>query len=284
MNSQASIYIPRMSFGWSEEDIREIMGIHRIGTVIYVDFTPLNKKPGFVENIDCALKSAFVHFSNPVFGRSDESPFERYHFRHNYLGNKGFWDTIDNGKSYKIKIASGEYWMCLKNKNPVQRSLMNIHQVVENGRHLENLVKEQAKQIRNLEQKLNGVVDTVYQLLGGLYCQRTQGEILSVQTKMLLGKQSCGDEDEEEYTKGDESKWTIWPTTRQGDSNEKRITELENLVKSHIDKCDYADAHIWSDEFERRMKEDEEAMLEDKWEEQQQEAWADYAASVNEGW
>jgi hypothetical protein len=279
MNSQASIYIPRMSFGWSAEAIKELMEIHRIGSVSHVDFTPLNKKPGFVENVNGDLKSAFVHFSHPVFVSGDESKVE-YYFLHKSV-NKSFWDTIESGKSYKIKLASGGYLMCLKNKNPVQRTLMNIHQVAENGRHLENLISKQDKELKNLQEivekqnaAIRGLNDVMYQLLGGLFCQRTQGEILDIH----LASIGIGQDDGSalRYPK-EESGWTIWPTTRQGDANERRITELENLVKSHIGRCDYADTFA----EEQRMK--EEAIEEDKWEEQQREACIDRAA-IMDGW
>jgi hypothetical protein len=37
---------------------------------------------------------------------------------------------------------------------------MNIHQVVENGRYLENLLQEQAKKIEELERKLEGYIQS----------------------------------------------------------------------------------------------------------------------------
>ena len=143
MNHNISIYIPRISTKWNEEGIRLIMKDFMIGTVSRVDFTPINKKPGFEENVDSVIMSAFVHFSADTY----------------YMGNNSFWCAIENDKSYQINVLRYEYWICLKNKNPVQRTMMNIHQVVENGRHLENLLTVQAEEIKNLKDAIGELQD-----------------------------------------------------------------------------------------------------------------------------
>ena len=223
MTPTTSIYIPRMSRFWTEERIREIMTdpkIGFIGFVSHVDFTPINKKPGFGEDIDKVVMSAFIHFSNL-------SDYEEDYYS-NYLNEK-FWSAIINGGSYKLQVSPSEYWICLKNKNPIQRTLMNIHQVVENGRHVENLVQEQAKKIEELERKLDGVHQVVYQLLGGLYCQHSQTDILQHHIRVLFCK-------EDENPMCNNSQWGIWPTTRQGDECERRIEALENALKENEDQ------------------------------------------------
>ena len=159
--SLPSIYIPRMSIVHDEESIKTIMGDCQIGTVSYVDFTPVNKKPGFTENITPYFKSAFIHFS----------AVNNAHVK--------FWETILRGEKYMLDISLlhvglDEYWICLKNKNPIQRSMMNIHQVVENGRYLENLVQKQENRIVELENRLDNLHRIMYQHLGGLFNQREQ--------------------------------------------------------------------------------------------------------------
>lgn len=228
MSIYSSIYIPRMSVEHTEQFIRHIMDFYRIGTVIQVDFTPINKKPGFGENVDQVVKSAFVHFSDPWFCSDKE-----YHFQcRTFMGNIDFWETIATGKPYKLHVSQTEYWLFLKNKNPVQRTMMNIHQVVENGRHLEGLIEaqaktiqEQAEKIEALERKLEGTHQVVYQLLGGLFHQRDQNGILSTHLDNLFCRKIG------EYRNHDGSKWDIWPTTRQGDECEKKISELEEKLQ-----------------------------------------------------
>ena len=227
MSIYSSIYIPRVDSEHTEESIAYYMSEHyNIGTVCHVDFTPINKKPGFDENVKEVVKSAFVHFSDPWFC-SDK----QYHFqRRTYTGNTTFWNTIAAGKSYKIQVSNNEYWICLKNKNPVQRTMMNIHQVVENGRHLENLITEQAEEIKNLKEtveeltnKIDGVHNVVYQLIGGLFCQQNQSEMIDSHLSVLYGRS------------GKAVNCSNWPTTRQGDENQERIEKLEETLKTILE-------------------------------------------------
>jgi hypothetical protein len=153
-----SIYIPRMSVNHTEDTVRKVMHDFRIGTVRHVDFIPINKKPGFVENFDQVMMSAFVYFSDPWLSSADDM----YDFKNErYMGNIQFLNTIAAGDVNQINVSEKEYWLCLKNKKPIQRTIMNIHQVVENGRYLENLVQEQAKKIEDLERKLECILKTV---------------------------------------------------------------------------------------------------------------------------
>ena len=222
MNSYTSIYIPRVSTCHTEASIKNIMSSYRIGTVERVDFTPINKQPGFGENVDDVVMSAFVHFSDPILGYDN-----CYNYRSDsYLGINDFWDTISANQSYKLQIARNEYWICLKNKNPVQRTMMNIHQVVENSRHLENLVEEQKNKIQKLEEKLDNMDSVIKQLVGGLFCQSTQEGILDTHLGVLDGEDFSSKSLPENT-----HKWTHWPTTRQGDECEKKISELEDYLR-----------------------------------------------------
>jgi hypothetical protein len=228
MMTDASIYIPRMSTKWTEAGVKNFMGDLRIGTVSRVDFTPINKKPGFSEKTNEDFMSAFIHFSDPYVYN------DHYVFRFEmYMGNQRFWDEIENNRPYKLytPIGVGEYWICLKNKNPVQRTMMNIHQVVENGRHLESLVSEQAEEIKNLketvaelEKRITGVHNVVYQLIGGLHCQRTQENIIHLHLDVLNGRPHSNEEPPSQHPSGN------WPTTRQGDENSEKIKKLEERL------------------------------------------------------
>lgn len=215
MSAITSIYIPRISVGCDEKYIMDVMYQFQIGEVSYIDFTPINKKPGFVEIHDQQYMSAFVHFSRP------------------WTTNRDFWDTIAEDKPYKIQASPREYWLCLKNKNPVQRTMMNIHQVVENGRHLEKIIEEQAKKIEDLEDKMDRTNAVIYQLLSGLFCYKEQKGSLQTHIEILQGKKP-------QYQLQDTSKWTTYPTTRQGDDCERRLARLEeNLKNLENDLSDY---------------------------------------------
>jgi hypothetical protein len=157
-----SLYIPRVRVEYSEDFIKQVMERNYIGVVSHVDFAPVNQKPGFHETYDSPFMSAFVHFScisTPDYGV-----------------NVKFWDGIMENYPCKLQVGEyeKEYWLCLKNKNPIQRTKMNIHQVVENSRYLENIIQDQSRTIEKLEQKLERVHESVCQLLGGLFCQTKQ--------------------------------------------------------------------------------------------------------------
>ena len=222
MNSYTSIYIPRMSTSHTVASIKNIMSSYRIGTVERVDFTPINKKPGFGENVDQVVMSAFVHFSDPLLGLDNCYNY----MSDSTLGNNDFWDAISAEKPYKLQIARNEYWICLKNKNPVQYTMMNIHQVVENSRHLEKLVEEQNNKIQKLEQKMDNMNEVIIQFVGGLFCQHTQQGILEKFLRVLDGEGLSSKPLPE-----DTHNWSHWPTTRQGDECEKRIADLERYMR-----------------------------------------------------
>jgi hypothetical protein len=202
--------------------IKNIMSSYRIGTVERVDFTPINKKPGFGENVDEVVMSAFVHFSDPLLGGDNCYNY----MSDSYLGHNDFWDDIACNQPYRLQISRDEYWICLNNKKPVQYTMMNIHQVVENSRHLENLVEEQKNKIQKLEEKINNMDQVIYQFVGGLFCQRTQEGVLENYLRVLDGQGFSLKPLPE-----DTHKWTQWPTTRQGDECEKRISALEDYMR-----------------------------------------------------
>jgi hypothetical protein len=204
----------------------------RIGTVSRIDFVPINKKPGFVENFDDVYKSAFVHFYLPT----EDAPKNKHN--HVYPRNKYIWDMIVAGEPCRIHVTPTEYWFIFCNHRPVPNTMMNIHQVVENGRHLEDLIEKQNKKleeqdatIKRLEAKLDGVHALVYQLIGGLFNHGNQRDILEEHTKCLFP------DTKNEYTCDalpEKNKWTIYPTTRQGDDCEKRVEELEQTVRDML--------------------------------------------------
>lgn len=217
VNSITSIYIPRMAAFHNELNIKNVMAEYCIGHVSHIDFTPINQKPGFGENVNNVVKSAFIHF---VDTSSYLNGFSRVENDEGIVGNFEFWETISSGQPYKLQINQHEYWLCLVNKNPVQRTMMNIHQVVENGRHLENIVREQDKKIRELEEKLDNTHQVLYQLVGGLFCHEKQSDILNCYVDVLFGKK----------TGHQTINCDPYPTTRQGDECEQRLNVLEKAM------------------------------------------------------
>ncbi len=228
MNSSVSIYIPRMSTMWTEDGVKNVMQDHRIGTVSHVDFIPINKKPGFGENVDSVVKSAFVHFSDPYLTCDDH-----YQFRFEmYMGNTEFWEAIQSGKTWKLQVLDRrEYWICLKNISSIPRKINNKNQTVNNRLNQDSIVTEQADEINNLKKIINkqqleicGIQESINTLILGLYCHNNQADIIDYHLKLIYGQNK--------YITPLKS--SIWPTTRQGDENSERIEKLEHIIEHYI--------------------------------------------------
>jgi hypothetical protein len=217
-----SIYIPQVSAFITVEQIKTQFDHFGIGLVSRVDFIQIGQKQGFLEkNTELVIKSAFVHFN----------------YYYNFESTTNIIRKIGNGESYKVYPSCDRgYWILLLAKKPIQSTLMNRHQIVDNCRFLETKVDEQTKQIADLKTQLENTTSIVRQLLGGLYCQSTQLSPLKDHLAVLSGEKI--DESEISYTDRLKfieelklkNKWSIWPTTRQGDSNEARIEAMEALL------------------------------------------------------
>jgi hypothetical protein len=257
MSSITSVYIPRMSLLHTEEAVINVMFNLRIGTVSRVDFVPINKKPGFVEKFDDVYKSAFVHFYLPL-PRYEGPPLPAEETAGLRLRNQHIWDMLVSDEPCRVKVSPSEYWFILQNKNPVPETMMNIHQVVENGRHLENLIEKQSKMleeqdatIKKLEAKLDGVHQSVYQLIGGLFNQGNQREQLEQHINCLFPGTT------HEYTEDalpEKSIWEIYPTTRQGDDCERRVEALEQTIRDMLSyDCPEPQEHHYEEDYEEEL-------------------------------
>jgi len=83
----------------------------------------------------------------------------------------------------------------------------------------------QLERIKEIEEKLQGVHEVVYNLVGGLFCQKEQCEVIDNHLSHLFPNSNG------EIISEPTSKWTIWPTTRQGDECERRLEALEKQLK-----------------------------------------------------
>jgi hypothetical protein len=135
----ASFYIPRITKNYSEDDIVRAFHGLSIGKVMRVDFAPLIPvAPGVRESMESLCnhyQKAFVHLE--------------------WLYDTDIAKTIgstvlDADNSYRIYpwlTNNHEYWILLNNKTAIPATRLNIHQMAENHRILEQTVMDQAKQI-----------------------------------------------------------------------------------------------------------------------------------------
>lgn len=188
-----SFYIPRINSIHTEQSVRMIFDYSGIGTISRVDFTPINSRPGFGVNTYNAFRSAFVHF-NVIY----DTEFANF-----IIAN------AESGKSYKYYTNNGrgEYFLILKNNNPVPETMMNIHQVVDNCRVLEERVAEKSNSIETLiDQQVEKVAaleatvlkqsgdierlqEVIYHLIGKTFNHATEsGSIFSNYNYMKFAK------------------------------------------------------------------------------------------------
>lgn len=219
VNYELSIYIPRISVHMTEALVIKEFLSKDIGRVRRVDFVSIEKQKGFEEKLSPIWMSAFVHFDEIFENRIT------YEIK----------EALEKGENYKIvAYCSNEYWLICKANAPIQETLMNNHQIVENCRHLEKTVQQQSLTINKLEKDIDRLQKAVYHLLGGLYCHKTQQHELHNSLTDLFGVDDLPwkpDTDRDEH-------WCKYPTTRQGDNNECRLNDLEDRLDAIEKKTD----------------------------------------------
>jgi hypothetical protein len=198
-----------MSKETTEEDVRSVF--HDMGVIYRIDFTQSGKEPGFTEKLSGRYKSAFVHISDASERAKHINIWVRGGETHKVIPNKN----------------SREFWFIRPARVPKQNTMMNTTQIVENCRFLEKKVKEQDATIAELKKTVDGLHSTVYQLIGGLFCQSSQTAALNHHLTNLHPQVSDYFQQTAAYT----SKWGSLPTTRQGDDCERRIAFLEEQIR-----------------------------------------------------
>ena len=143
-----SLYIPTINKKYSAELIINMFWKFFMGIVDRIDFVPIMKQPK----------------------DTTKEPFEDANFRQAfiYIRPKTQWasfitDSIENAGSYRFypypekQGAPSEYWLILKNKNPVPYSQthLNVHQLAHNNSLLEAKVSEMEAKVSEMEPKMS---------------------------------------------------------------------------------------------------------------------------------
>jgi hypothetical protein len=147
IKTNMSLFVPRMLTEYDETRVKGIFANTLcIGVVSRVDFVPIEGEPRF--------QKAFVHieqfYNTPTTDHIISEVLERE-------GN-------GNVRVYPGMFNQNEYWILLRNKNPVPETKLNLHQVVENARILQGVVEGQAAEIKALREQLaqiTGIETTV---------------------------------------------------------------------------------------------------------------------------
>ena len=134
--------------------------------------------------------------------------------------------TIESGNSYCLQLKTlneNHYWFILPNRNPLPDTLLNTPQIVDKCKYLESKILDQADELEKLKLQMQKTNCVVEQLLGGLFCQKTQSSILHTHLAVLRGDEVSESVKETEDTHSS----AFYPTTRQGDQNAQKIETLE---------------------------------------------------------
>jgi hypothetical protein len=115
LSSMNSVYIPHIPVAYTSEMVMNIFHLFTIGQVDRVDFlAPHEMKPN--------IRQAFVHFK--AYNSFIVSAMLLKHAAH---------------QAYRLVVDNeGHYWDLCENKNPVPETYLNIHQLAENMRILQN--------------------------------------------------------------------------------------------------------------------------------------------------
>lgn len=134
-----SLFVHAMDHHVTEDLVKDLFLKAEIGVVSRVDFMQ-HGQTGFNERKkNSRYKSAYIHFDS-FFDNSTSISIRR---------------NLSSG--YKFFINETTYWLLLPNKRPVRKTEMNLHQVVDNARRLEEVVATQAKEIETLKVMLFNV-------------------------------------------------------------------------------------------------------------------------------
>jgi hypothetical protein len=148
-----SMYIPRISKKYDEQQLIGIFHDVGIGFVKRIDFIDVEK--------NTFMNGAFVHF----------------YYLYDYEATKQIVAAMEaeNG-SYHLHISEKEFWILLKNKKPISDTVLNIHQIVdilktleeEQGKKIEEQdkkIEEQDKKITDMESKINDLETILLQII-----------------------------------------------------------------------------------------------------------------------
>jgi hypothetical protein len=201
MATITSIYVPRMSSVHDEDCVmREFEENQQIGKVSRVDFVPIGKQPGFIEPDGTFVRSAFIHFDYYYNNEKSIKIMEKICRGYNHK-----MDVLITTNPSRYVAHTYEYWILLKAKNPVKKTMMNKHQIVDNCRFLEEKIEEQTKTLEKQEKKIkelqktaHGLYQIVYQLIPMSFDGNGQDFCLRV-----LDGEFYKEKEEEEYRDDD---------------------------------------------------------------------------------
>jgi len=194
-----SIYIPRVSAEYNAPLLEHIFN-RDIGAVERVDLLPCGvKKWADRANPNTRFNKVFVHLK----------------YFYNYGVSKKIQQALSqDGGSYSLPTQPYEYFILLKNRDPVPSTILNIHQVVDNCRLMEQEVETQKQEIAelktmvaDLEAKNDRMIQEFMQVFGRL--QHNNELLLKTSVYGMYNFMKRGTDTDEEEEDEDDSKLSL---------------------------------------------------------------------------
>lgn len=145
-NTTLSLYIPRMSEKYTEDDIKRIFYNNGVGQVEYVDFVAVR------DNTQSQSLASVSEQKPKIVWYSAFIKLVCWGVNTTYLN-----EFVQN-KSLKLYISNTEFWIVLPSKKELLRTRVNVHQLASYTEELftklaayEEIIERQNKQIEVLE-------------------------------------------------------------------------------------------------------------------------------------
>jgi len=186
-----SIYIPRVRNYHTVQSVGHALYYGGIGIIRRVDFVPIEDNDQYL--------SAFVHMEDLT----------------NIL-----LDQFEEEKGYKFFLGPDEYWILLKATTVIPETRLNLHQLAENQRlleerqaesidlleemhaekhrYLKRRIEKQETTIERMKGDIERLQDTVYQLLARAFNRDTESEDISNYKNLLNNNDEDEDQDQDE--------------------------------------------------------------------------------------
>jgi len=197
MSESLSIYIPRVLKSHTTDSVGNILCNAGIGLVRRVDFV----------SVECdKYMAAFVHLQST------------YHTPIAYE----VCAKLEYKQEYKFTINSREFWILLKANNVIPETRLNMHQLAENHRLLEDVVVKQEEEISRMKDDITRLQDTIYQILRKAFNNETEKEAINANFNwMKLGKRYNG-------RAGDEGEYAVYNISSDEDMPSLNFSDEES--------------------------------------------------------
>ena len=144
-NSQMySVFIPTISKVHTEEIIANYFALNSVGKVERVDFVEFQSG---VKGLQKDFQQAFVHFSPQQKTREIMEAIEQ-------KGSYRFYPCEMKERHSCSFKEQNQYWILLKNKNPVPKTELNVNQLAHNQKLMEEREALMVEKMEKMEQRM----------------------------------------------------------------------------------------------------------------------------------